>query len=87
MRELMAAYRDSEDLITLGAYKRGADTMVDRAIDMREQFNAFLRQGIYEKDTFDNIVKRLKGMFQKEAKPGLAAQDRVRTPYFAPVRR
>jgi flagellum-specific ATP synthase len=86
-REILSAYRNSEDLITLGAYKRGSDTMVDRAIDMREAMNAFLKQDIYEKDTFDGILKKLKGLFVKEAKPGIPAQDRARTPYFAPVRR
>ncbi len=84
-RELLAAYRNSEDLITLGAYKRGSDTMVDRAIDMREAMNSFLKQDIYEKDTFDAIAKRLKGFFEKEGRA--APQERVRTPYFAPVRR
>ncbi len=86
-RELLAAYKSVEDLIMLGAYKRGSDMMVDRAIEMREQMNSFLRQGIYEKDVFDSIVKRLKELFIKEGKPAAAPQARARTPYFAPVRR
>ncbi len=86
-RELLAAYKSAEDLIMLGAYKRGSDMMVDRAIDMREQMNAFLRQGIYEKDEFDSIVKRLKELFIKEGKPAAALQARARTPYFASARR
>lgn len=86
-RELLAAYKSAEDLIMLGAYKRGSDMMVDRAIDMREQMNAFLRQGIYEKDMFDSIVKRLKELFVKEGRPSAIPQGRARTPYFAPVRR
>lgn len=86
-RELLAAYKSAEDLIMLGAYKRGSDMMVDRAIDMREQMNAFLRQGIYEKDVFDSIVKRLKDLFAKEGRPSAVPQGRPRAPYFAPVRR
>ncbi len=86
-RELLAAYKSAEDLIMLGAYKRGSDMVVDRAIDMREQMNAFLRQGIYEKNGFDSIVKRLKDLFVKEGKPSTALPGMPRAPYFAPVGR
>lgn len=86
-RELLAAYKSAEDLILLGAYKRGSDVLVDRAIDMREQMNAFLRQGIYEKDNFDSIVNKLKTLFEKEVKPSVGVPPVARTPYFAPVRR
>jgi FliI/YscN family ATPase len=85
-RELLAAYKSAEDLIMLGAYKRGSDIMVDRAIEMRDQMNAFLRQGIYEKDTYESIINKLKGLFVREGRPTVA-QERIRAPYFAPVRR
>ncbi|MCX7679547.1 MAG: flagellar protein export ATPase FliI [Spirochaetes bacterium] len=86
-REILAAYKSAEDLILLGAYKRGSDVLVDRAIDMREQMNAFLKQGIYEKDTYESIVSKLKGLFVKEAKPVAMVSPVTRAPYFAPVRR
>jgi FliI/YscN family ATPase len=44
VRELLAAYREHEDLISLGAYRAGANPTVDRAIELREEINAFLRQ-------------------------------------------
>lgn len=46
LRELLAVYRDHEDLISIGAYRRGANPLVDRAIDMRESIDAFLRQAV-----------------------------------------
>lgn len=87
-RELLAAYRNAEDLIILGAYARGSVPAVDKAIDMKESMDAFLRQGIYEKDTFANIRDRMIGMFVKEKKGEAVRRDfAVPAPYFAPVRR
>jgi flagellum-specific ATP synthase len=46
VRSAMAAYREKEDLISIGAYQRGTDPLVDVAIDNRPQLNAFLRQRV-----------------------------------------
>jgi flagellum-specific ATP synthase len=46
IRELMAAYRDHEDLISIGAYRSGANPTVDAAIVMRDEINRFLRQTV-----------------------------------------
>ncbi len=43
-RELLAAYRDSADLIEVGAYVAGSNPRVDRAIRCRDALNGFLRQ-------------------------------------------
>jgi flagellum-specific ATP synthase len=40
----MAAYRDSEDLIQIGAYAKGANADVDRAISLLPRLRNFLRQ-------------------------------------------
>ena len=39
VRSAMAAYRDKEDLISIGAYQRGSDPLVDVAIDERPHIN------------------------------------------------
>ena len=44
----MAALREKEDLIAIGAYQRGTDPLVDAAIDLRPAIEAFLRQGAEE---------------------------------------
>jgi flagellum-specific ATP synthase len=46
IRELLAAYRDHEDLISIGAYRQGANPTVDAAIAMRDEINRYLRQAI-----------------------------------------
>jgi flagellum-specific ATP synthase len=48
IRQLMAAYRDHEDLISIGAYRRGANRQVDLAIDMLDEINRYLRQRVDE---------------------------------------
>ncbi len=45
---LLAARREMADLIAIGAYKRGSDARVDRALEIREPLDAFLRQGRHE---------------------------------------
>lgn len=48
VRELLAAYRDHEDLISIGAYRHGANPAVDAAIAMREEIGRFLKQSVQE---------------------------------------
>jgi len=44
VREWLAMIRDSEDLVSVGAYARGANPRLDLALDRRETLNAFLCQ-------------------------------------------
>ena len=42
LRRILAAYRDAEDLIQIGAYVKGADPDVDRAVDLMPTIRAYL---------------------------------------------
>jgi flagellum-specific ATP synthase len=44
LRRLMAAYRDARDLIEIGAYVKGANAVVDRAVQLKAAIELFLRQ-------------------------------------------
>ena len=44
LRRLLAAYRDAKDLIEIGAYVRGTNPVVDRAVHLRAAIDHFLRQ-------------------------------------------
>jgi flagellum-specific ATP synthase len=44
VRELIAAYKDVEDLVSIGAYKRGSKPVADEAIDRIDEINSLLRQ-------------------------------------------
>jgi flagellum-specific ATP synthase len=43
-RRLLAAYRDVRELVEVGAYAHGSDPVADRAIALRPELEAFLRQ-------------------------------------------
>jgi len=45
IREALALYRQSEDLINLGAYVAGSNPRLDTVIRMRDEIMRFLRQG------------------------------------------
>jgi len=58
IRKLVAAYRDKEDLIDVGAYARGTSPDVDESIDKRDELNSFLIQGITEHEEAKSILSR-----------------------------
>jgi FliI/YscN family ATPase len=62
LRDCMAAYRRTEDLINLGAYAAGANPRVDVAIRYREAIEAFLRQPVAEKQALEQTVEQLRGL-------------------------
>lgn len=45
LRELIAAYEEIEDLVSVGAYKPGTKPIADEALDKWDRINAMLRQG------------------------------------------
>lgn len=59
VRELLAAYRDHEDLISIGAYRRGSNRSVDLAIDMLESIHQFLRQRVDESSSVEQAQAAL----------------------------
>lgn len=44
IKELLAIYKQSEDLISIGAYQRGTNPKTDKAIEMYDKITQFLRQ-------------------------------------------
>ena len=59
IKSMMATYRDSEDLINIGAYKQGANPAIDRAIDLNPAITSFLRQDMLEHCTFDETLAQM----------------------------
>lgn len=58
-RALMATYSDMEELIRLGAYRRGSSPEVDRAIEANPELEAFLSQGKEESTSLGESYIRL----------------------------
>lgn len=59
VREHLANYREAEDLINIGAYVKGSNPNIDRAIAKIEQINAFLRQDMNESDFDESMWQTL----------------------------
>jgi type III secretion protein N (ATPase) len=59
LRTMLAKYQEVELLLRIGEYKRGNDQETDEAIDRIDEINAFLRQGLQEKDTFEETIKKM----------------------------
>ena len=59
LRAWLAAHRESEDLINLGAYARGSNPDVDQALDKMPEINALLRQRVADGTHLPRSVERL----------------------------
>ncbi|URA09618.1 flagellar protein export ATPase FliI [Thermospira aquatica] len=72
VKELLATYREAEDLIRIGAYVRGSDPKIDEALLRISAIEAFVKQGIFEKVSFDETMFQLQRI--------LVEGRKVRTP-------
>ncbi len=59
IRRLLAAYAEHEDLLSIGAYRRGSNRAVDTAIDMRDAIDQLLRQAIDSSLPYDKVIEQL----------------------------
>ena len=61
VRELMAVYKESEDLINIGAYVKGSNPKIDEAVRKIDAINGFLKQDIdgsdFETDIWQELQK------------------------------
>jgi flagellum-specific ATP synthase len=70
IRELLAAYRDHADLVSIGAYRPGSNIDVDIAIAAKEEIKSFLCQSLDERTTIDQSIQQLLVLASKLARPG-----------------
>jgi flagellum-specific ATP synthase len=65
--ELIARYRQSEDLVLLGAYKQGMNQTLDRAVQAQDAINAYLRQDLEQAAPFAASVQGLAALAAQSA--------------------
>ena len=63
LKSALATYNEAEDLINIGAYKKGSNPNIDFSIEKIGAVNQFLTQDLYEKYTFDEEVSMLQEIF------------------------
>jgi len=73
-KQVYSIYQQNRDLITVGAYRRGADPRVDLAVDQWPKILEFLRQDMYEPVGFERSYADLQQLVTQFAAPaaGLA---------------
>ncbi len=63
LKNVLATYQEAEDLINIGAYKRGSNPGIDYAISKIDAVNAFLMQDTMEKFEFEEEEQMLEDLF------------------------
>lgn len=65
LKNVMATYSEAEDLINIGAYKKGSNPGIDHAIAKIDAVNTFLMQQTDEKFDFEEEVELMKRIFEE----------------------
>jgi len=84
VRRLMAAYRDKEDLIAIGAYQQGTDPLADAAIAARTPIEHFLRQRVDEPTSAEDADRALLELGAYSALVSIPDPGAVADPSFVP---
>ncbi len=64
LKNVLATYTEAEDLINIGAYKKGTNREIDYAIQKIDAVNEFLMQKTDEKFDFDEEIELLRKLFE-----------------------
>jgi len=62
LRMLLSAYRENEDMISVGAYSHGANALVDKSIKMQEDIKRFLQQAVEDPTDFGDTIEWMKAI-------------------------
>lgn len=84
-RQIFARYTQNRDLISVGAYVKGSDPEVDRAIERMPHFREFLQQGLNEHCDFRHSWQALHQVLDAP-KPENRAEAGRAVPPMAPPR-
>ncbi len=70
--DLETTYRESEDMINLGLYKKGTTPKIDLAIRMHRDMEEFIKQDMKLKVNFEKSIEQLEELIEKIKKEGLS---------------
>lgn len=66
LKTVYATYKESEDMINIGAYTKGSNSKIDYSLSMIDRIKDYLKQDITEDSNFDDAVIRLINLFAKK---------------------
>jgi flagellum-specific ATP synthase len=65
LKENISRYQESEDLINVGAYAKGRNPQLDRAVELKIPIDNFLKQDIEDSWNYEKTGQELAGLFKK----------------------
>jgi flagellum-specific ATP synthase len=60
--QMIADYKEVQDLLNVGAYVRGSNPAFDRAISMWDQIKGFLKQDIRDNTPYEDSIRQLRSL-------------------------
>ena len=79
LRQWLARYADSKDLITVGAYNRGVDAVTDLAIDKQPAIREFLNQSLNQSVNYQQSTEALSSLVYQAEPPTAANENELST--------
>jgi len=73
-KQLYAHYQRNHDLISVGAYVSGSDSLLDQAINLYPRMEHFLKQGMFDAESYESSLNNLSELF------GIQVADRTLSP-------
>ena len=67
VKNKLAVYREAQDLINIGAYKKGSNPDIDEAVSLNGKISAFLQQGIDDEIVYDDVINSLENIESGDA--------------------
>jgi flagellum-specific ATP synthase len=63
-KQLYSRFQRNRELITVGAYQAGTDTVLDEAIAAQPHLEGFLQQNMASRENYANSVNKLGELFR-----------------------
>ena len=63
-KETLAAYRQAEDMINIGAYKAGSNPKIDDAIEKMDQMISYMKQDVADEVNVEESIAALSRIFE-----------------------
>jgi flagellum-specific ATP synthase len=65
IKDIMAVYEESEDLINIGAYKIGSNRKIDKAIELKEDIDGFLTQEVLKSYGLEETISKVEEIYNQ----------------------
>ncbi|HUV99442.1 MAG TPA: flagellar protein export ATPase FliI [Gallionella sp.] len=71
-KHMYSLYQRNRDLISVGAYVSGTNTMLDEAIELYPRMESFLKQDMFQRESYETSIGKLDALFAPAHQEALA---------------